>query len=346
MRLTPDCRVAILLHAGVRDAHGKTGLAYLRYGAANVVVAIDQDTAGGSLAELTGIPRSVPIVGTMQAALAYNPQVLLIGIAPSGGALPPAWWQDVEIGVKAGLSVVNGLHTPMAMAFTDLQPGQWIWDLRQEPAGLTVGQGRARLLACQRILTVGTDMSVGKMSASLELDRAARRRGLRSQFLGTGQGGVAISGTGICLDAVRVDFAAGAVEKLVLDHGENRDILWIEGQGSLYHPGSTATLPLLRGGQPTGLILVHRFGQNHIRNVPDVAIPPLPEAIALYESVAGVGGSFGKPEVMAIALNTHHLIESEARDAIEAIAEETGLPCDDVVRFGGDRLLGELLDAL
>jgi uncharacterized NAD-dependent epimerase/dehydratase family protein len=345
VRLTPNCRIAVLLHGGVKDNQGKTGLAYLRYGAAKVVAAIDEETAGESLRELTGIPQEVPIVNNVRNALAYNPNVLLIGIAPSGGVLPPAWWQDVETGVKAGLSIVNGLHTPMTPVFSNLNPDQWIWDLRREPEGLGIAQAKARSLSCQRILTVGTDMSVGKMSASLELDRAAKKRGLRSQFLGTGQGGVMIAGDGICLDAVRVDFAAGAVEKLVLDRSESQDILWIEGQGSLCHPGSTATLPLLRGSQPTGLILAHRYGQTHIRNVPEIAIPPLPTAIALYEAVAQMGGSFGTPKVLAIALNTHHLEESEAKAAIDTIVRETGLPCDDVVRHGGDRLLLNLMEA-
>jgi uncharacterized NAD-dependent epimerase/dehydratase family protein len=189
-------------------------------------------------------------------------------------------------------------------------------------------------------------MSGGKMSTSLELDRAAQKRGLRSRFLGTGQGGVMIAGTGICLDAVRVDFAAGAVEKLVLESGNDSDWLWIEGQGSLCHPGSTATLPLLRGSQPTGLVLVHRYGQTHLRNAPDILIPPLATVIALYEAIAQVGGSFGYPKVVAIALNTHHLTPLAAQRAIAEIHQETGLPCDDVVRYGGDRLLTEILYTL
>ena len=116
-------------------------------------------------------------------------------------------------------------------------------------------------------------------------------------------------------------------------------MLWVEGQGSLGHPGSTATLPLLRGSQPTGLVLVHRYGQTHIRQLPDFVIPPLTEAIALYESVASVSGTFGSPKVRAISLNTAHLDEIEAKTAIEEVSQETGLPCSDVVRFGGEALL-------
>ncbi|GAB4467888.1 MAG: DUF1611 domain-containing protein [Elainellaceae cyanobacterium] len=346
MMLTAESRVAILLHEGTQGSQGKTGLSLLRYSEIPIVAVIDQATAGRSLPEVTGINRDVPIVASVREALAYAPTVLTIGIAPSGGALPDAWWQEVKDGVAAGLSVVNGLHTPMATA-PDLQDlvrgGQWIWDVRQEPAGLTVGSGKARSLSCKRVLTVGTDMSVGKMSASLELDRACRARGLRSRFIATGQTGLMLGHDGIPLDAVRLDFAAGAVEQALMRHGDNHDILHIEGQGSFMNPASTATLPLMRGSQPTHLVLVHRAGQTTIRSFPDFQIPPLPDVIQVYETVVRAGGTFAPAKVVAIALNTFHLDEVEAKRAIAQTQEETGLPCTDVIRFGAEGILGAVL---
>lgn len=342
VHLTPKHPVAVLLHQGIRTKDGKTGLTFLRYSEANIVAVIDKDCVGESLSALTGINRDVPIVASVTAALQYKPEVLVIGIAPSGGVLPDAWWQEVKKGVEAGLSVLNGLHTPMQGIVETLQEGQWIWDIRQEPPGLGIGKGRARSLACQRILTVGTDMSVGKMSAGIELYRTAQKRGIKTAMVATGQGGLMLFGIGVPLDAVRVDYAAGAIEKAVLEIGRDCELLWIEGQGSILHPGSTATLPLLRGSQPTGLILVHRYGQECIYNCPDVKIPPLPDVIQVYESVASAGGAFGEVRVKGIALNTGHLGENEARDAIAQTQGETGLPCTDVVRFGADVLLDEI----
>ncbi|WP_035799013.1 DUF1611 domain-containing protein [Crocosphaera chwakensis] len=339
MHLTANHRVAILLHQGIKGTHGKTGLAYLRYGKSAIAAVIDADCGGQSLKEVTGIAKNIPIVSNVQEALAYNPDVLLIGIAPSGGILPDAWLEEVKQGVRAGLSVVNGLHTPLNPYFDRLQPQQWIWDIRQEPSGLSIGLAKARSLSCQRILTVGTDMSVGKMSTSLECHKAAQKRGIKSKFLGTGQGGIMIAGEGIALDAIRVDFAAGAVEKMVLEAANDYDVLWIEGQGSLLHPGSTATLPLIRGSQPTVLILVHRAGQTHIQHAPHVAIPPLPEVIELYEQVAKVGGATDTVNVKAIALNTFHLDTQDAQKAIDKVQQMTGLPCTDVIRFDSDRFL-------
>ncbi len=346
MPFTVNQRLAILLHEGIRGTHGKTGLALLRYSKAPIVAVIDQQCAGESLALLTGIAREVPIVASVAEALPYAPEALAVGIAPPGGALPDRYWQEVKQAVTAGLSVVNGLHTPMATVpelQASLREGQWIWDVRQEPPDLTIASAQARSLPCQRILTVGTDMGVGKMSTSLELNWAAQRRGLRSKFLGTGQAGLMLAGDGVALDAVRVDFAAGAVEQVVMRFGNDYDLLHIEGQGSLLHPGSTATLPLLRGSQPTQLVLVHRAGQTHIRNHPHVPIPPLSEVIRLYEAVASAAGAFAPVHVVAIALNTAHLDTSAAQQAIKQTKAETGLPCTDPVRFGAETLLDAVM---
>ena len=343
MELTASSRVAILLQGGIKGHHGKTGLAFLRYSQTDIVAIIDSEAVGESLLESTKIDRPVPIVADVEAALAYKPNVLLIGIAPSGGQLPTELLAEIKIAVKAGLSIINGLHTPLQPQFPHLQSQQSIWDIRQEPKDLTIGKGKARSLLAQRILTVGTDMGIGKMSTSLELYRAALDRGIKAQFIATGQAGIAIAGQGIALDAVRVDFAAGVVEKTVLELGIDRDLIIIEGQGSLLHPGSTATLPLIRGSQPTGLVLVHRAGAKHIRDLPDFSIPPLPEVIQLYEKVASVA-SMGIVEVKAIALNTLGMNDTEAQATIQATSELTGLPCSDIVRFGGATLLPVIYD--
>lgn len=344
--LTANHRIAILLHEGIRGTQGKTGLALARYRPETIAVVIDYQCAGESFQKLTNIACEAPIVASVSEALAYQPNVLAIGLAPSGGALPADWLAELQQALTAGLSIVNGLHTRMA-AIPDLQAalqkGQWIWDIRQEPQGLKVGSGAARSLSCRRVLTVGTDMGVGKMATSLELNRAAEKRGLRSRFLGTGQAGIMIAGDGIPLDAVRVDFASGAVEQLVMRYGKEYEMLQIEGQGSLMSPASTATLPLIRGSQATHLILVHRAGQTHIRTFPDVPIPPLKQVVQVYETVAAAGGSFAPTRVVGIALNTAHLEDDAAIAAIAAVQQDTGLPCTDPVRLGADLLLDAIL---
>jgi uncharacterized NAD-dependent epimerase/dehydratase family protein len=347
--LTPDQPVVLLQHHGLDTLRGKTGLAMLRYWPGPFVAVIDPDQAGRSIEEVTGIPRPVPIVASMADALRHNPAVAVVGLAPSGGRMPPELREDLILGLAAGLSVASGLHShlgkdPELVAL--LRPEQWIWDLRQEPADLSVASGTAGLLSCQRLLTVGTDMSVGKMSTCLELRDAARRRGLDARFVGTGQAGILISGEGVPLDAVRVDYAAGAVERAVLnaaaDAGADTLIL-VEGQGSLCHAGSSATLPLIRGSQPTALLMVHRAGQATILNQPHIPLPPVHQVIEAVEAVAALGrpaeSPHPAPRVIAMAVNTGGMDPGEAEAAITALAASTGLPCVDPVREGADTLL-------
>jgi len=346
--LTPEDRIAIFLHNGLKGAKGKTGISLLRYSQNEIVAVIDENAVGESVRSLTGIDRDVPVVSAVQDALAFNPTVLAIGLAPSGGKLPEPWYEEIKKAIKSGLSVMNGLHTQMnedAEVKQSIQPGQWVWDMRKEPNGLSVGSGKARLLDCKRVLTVGTDMAVGKMSASIELNRAARANGLRSKLIATGQTGLMLGEDGIPLDAIRVDYASGAVERCLTQNAKDHDILFVEGQGSLFNPASTATLPLIRGTQPTHLILVHKAGLTNIQHFPDFHLPPLTEVIQLYESVAAAGGTFTAAKVAGIALNTFGLSEEDAKDSIARTADVTGLPCDDVVLFNGEDVLSQIVES-
>jgi uncharacterized NAD-dependent epimerase/dehydratase family protein len=367
--LSVDTPVVLLLHGGLDNLSGKTGLAMLRYRSGPILAVIDPAHAGADLETVTGIARPLPVLASMQAALPLRPAsgpppVAVVGLAPSGGRLPPALRADLLVALEAGWSAASGLHTRLGddpQLAASCRDGAWIWDLRQEPADLPVASGRAASLPCRRLLAVGTDMAVGKMSACLELLAAARRRGVDARFIGTGQAGLLISGQGVPLDAVRVDYAAGAVQQAVLAAAEPTDAaglrdgagaagpdtwLLVEGQGSLCHPGSTATLPLIRGSQPTDLLLVHRAGQTSIRNHAEVAMPPLHEVIEAVERLAALGrpaGASPAPRVRAIALNTGHLEEAAAQQALAATAASTGLFCSDPVRQGGEGLWQVLL---
>ena len=349
--LRPDDRVVLLQHGGLGSLTGKTGLAMLRHRHGPIVAVIDPDYAGSNLEAITGIARSVPVVADLGEAMAFGPEVAVVGLAPSGGQLPEPLRRDALAALQSGLSLASGLHTRLGddPAFNAAcQDGRWIWDLRQEPVDLTVAQARAASLPCQRILAVGTDMAVGKMSACLAVRDAAKREGVSCRFVGTGQAGILISGRGVALDAVRVDYAAGAVESAVMAEAEgltSDDMLLVEGQGSLCHPGSTATLPLLRGSQPTGLLLVHRAAQATISRLPQVPLPPLSELVQLYEALAAIArpaGASPAVKVRAVALNTAHLDDDDANRWLTATENELNLPCVDPIRHGAETLLKAL----
>lgn len=343
--LRPDQAIAIFMEGALGEPFGKMGYGVLRYSPNPIACVIDSRFAGQEAYQVCGFSREdrrAPIVASIDAARELGAEVFLLGIAPSGGSIPESWMPIIDEAVTKGLSVVNGLHDRLASRYPVLQAGQYVWDIRVEPEGLGVGTAAARELQARRVLMVGTDMSVGKMTAGLEIDRAARMRGIRSSFVATGQVGITITGKGVPLDAIRLDFASGAIERAVLE-GSEAELIVVEGQGSLLHPGSSATLPLMRGSCPTHLVLCHRAGMETLLRVPWVRIPDLARLARLYEDVAEAVGTFPRPKCCAIALDTSRLDAETARRAVGELENETGLPVADPVREGADRLLEAIL---
>ncbi|HET8673551.1 MAG TPA: NAD-dependent epimerase/dehydratase family protein, partial [Thermoleophilaceae bacterium] len=190
----------------------------------------------------------------------------------------------------------------------------------------------------------GSDVAIGKKAVTVELDAVARERGLSSVYVPTGQTGIAIAGWGIAVDHVLSDYVAGAAERLV-DEGSGRgDLLFVEGQGSLFHPAySAVTLGLLHGSSPDLLVLAHRAGATRFEGYPDIPLPSLPELIESYEAICR---PLRPARVAAVALNTSRIDgDEEARAAVAQVEDETGLPADDLVRFGADRVLDAVLTA-
>lgn len=334
-------RLALYMEGASDKDLGKMGFGVLRYSPNPVACVIDSEFAGHDMLEFGKSPRSAPIVATLDEALQKGAEVLVLGTAPPGGLIPPEWYAALDAAVGKGLSLVNGLHDLLGPRYPNLKQGQWIWDVRVEPPGLGTAAGLAWKLDNKRVLMLGTDMAIGKMTAGLEIYRGLRERGVRAEFVATGQIGIVITGAGIPLDAIRVDFAAGAVEREVLRYA-GAEVIVIEGQGSYVHPASASPLPLTRGSGATHIVLCHRADQQGLRRYPDISIPPLREYIKLCEDVGEVCGTYPRPKTIGIALNTAHLAEDEARKAVVSTEDETGLPCTDPVRFGADALITAL----
>jgi uncharacterized NAD-dependent epimerase/dehydratase family protein len=343
-------RLAIFAEGLFAKHTGKTGHGVIRYGTRDVVAVIDSTQAGRTASEVEPFcVRHVPIVATLEEAIELGAERLLIGVAPPGGKLDRSWRPVLLEAVKAGLSLEAGLHSQLAddpeLREAADAAGVELRDLRAAPTDLTVPEGPySRPDSARVVHSVGSDTVIGKKVVTLELDRAARERGLRSVYVPTGQTGVAIAGWGIAVDHVISDYVAGAGERLVREGAERGDLLFVEGQGALFHPAySGVTLGLLHGSAPDLLVLVHKPNATHNRNYPDLPIPPLGELISAYEAVA----SRVRPaSVAAIALNTSDLDEDAARAAVADAERETGLVADDVVRFGADRVLDAVLGAL
>ena len=337
-------RLLILAEGFSADPHyGKTMHGVLRYRRADVVAILDSERAGETR-------DGVPVVATVEEALPFGPEAALVGVATQGGRFPPAWRELLKSAITQGLDVENGLHQFIAddpeLAPLAAQYGVELRDLRRPPADLDTPTGANLTLPARIVLTVGSDCAIGKMTVSLELDRAARERGLASVFVPTGQTGIAIAGWGIAVDAVVADFLAGAAERLVVEgHARGGELLWVEGQGSIVHPAySGVTYGLLHGSVPHAFVLCHQAGATEVEGFPGHPLPTLRELVRLHEAVALPA----RPaHVAAVALNTRLLPdEDEARAAVEAAAAETGLVADDPVRFGPGRLLDAVLAAV
>ncbi len=333
-------RLLILAEGRSADPHyGKTARGVMRYRPQDVVALLDSERAEGDTED------GFPVVRSFEEARQYEPTTALVGVATQGGRFPPAWRDLLKDAIRAGLDLENGLHEFVSddpeLVELAAQHGARLSDLRKAPPGLNVPPGENLEHGATTILTVGSDCAIGKMTVSLELDREARSRGWKSEFVPTGQTGMAIAGWGLAVDAVVSDFIAGAAEQLVLEGVERGgEVLFVEGQGSLLHPYySGVTLGLIHGSAPHGYVLCHNAASHFVEEDERFPIPSLSELADLHARMS----LLARPaKVHAIALNTRDLDEAAARRAVAETEAETGIPADDPVRFGA----GKLVDAL
>ena len=332
----------ILAEAFSHDPHyGKTLRGVMRYRRESVVAILDAQRAGES-------DDGVPIVAGVEEAMRHEPDTALVGVVTQGGHFPGDWQELLKSCVSHGLDLENGLHVRLhdipGLPELAREHGVELRDLREPPADLSTATGANLDVDATIVLTVGSDCAIGKMTATCELDLEARKRGLRSVFVPTGQTGIAIAGWGIAVDAVVSDFIAGAAERLVVEGAKRGDLLWVEGQGAILHPiYSGVTVGLIHGSAPHVYVLCHELGRLVTEGDPTHSpLPSLSELIDLHQRM-----SLKKrpAEVVAISLNTSTASEDDARAAIAMAEQETGLQTDDPVRFGARKLLEAVLKA-
>jgi uncharacterized NAD-dependent epimerase/dehydratase family protein len=323
----------------------KTGNSVIRYSAANVAAVLDSRLAGKTVQDVIGYGGDIPVVATVDDAIALGADSIMIGIAVAGSELPKPARDAIRYSIDRGLHVWNGLHTFVADD-PELGPlararGVEVHDVRRPPADLPVGAGRVRDLEQTVILAVGSDANIGKMTVMLQLRDALAARGTRASFAPTGQTGIFIDGWGICVDAVVADFIAGAAEAVTIQGAKDHDIVLVEGQGSILHPGySGVSLGLLHGSLPHALIACHHTTRRTFRHNDWLPIPPIDEVIRLHEALAH---PLRPAKTIGVSLNTVEMTDAEARREIDRIAELTGLPTTDPVRFDTTPLVEAVL---
>jgi uncharacterized NAD-dependent epimerase/dehydratase family protein len=290
----------------------------------------------------TRVTLGLPDMNAAQAKTA-GADSMVVGTANAGGVMARETIADIITAIEAGLNVVSGLHQKLRdnaeIVAAARHNGRTLFDAREYPYKIPVGNGRKR--AGRRLLTVGTDCSIGKMYSALAIERSMRKRGLAADFRATGQTGILIAKSGIPVDAVIADFISGAAE---LISPARNDGGWdlVEGQGSLFHPSyAGVSLGLLHGSQPDALVMCHEPTRTHMRGLPD---SPLPDIERCLEANL-IAARLTNPAVKAIgvALNTSNVSANEAHDACKKISDRLGLPCQDPVTMGVESIVDNLL---
>ena len=331
----------ILADGFLEQRSAKTAQGVIRYSRERVAAVLDRDHAGRDISEvMPELKRSAPIVASVAEGLGHAPTALLLGVATPGGWMPPEWRAWIIEAIEAGLEIANGLHTMLNddVELVELarHHGVRLWDVRQPPSDIPLFSGKSLAILQRVVATVGSDCAVGKKTTAIEIANAGRSRGVATEFIATGQTGVLIAGKGIAVDRVIADFLPGAAEKLVCEADPESEVLIVEGQGSLWHPAYAAvTLGLLHGSAPEVLVLCHQAGRTTIEEPPYSPLPPLMEMISTYEQMAA---TVRPAKVACISLNCKHLEATEARAAIAAVEDETGLPTGDVWSGDGQKL--------
>jgi uncharacterized NAD-dependent epimerase/dehydratase family protein len=289
-----------------------------------------------------GISLGLPDL-TLREAVQRGAKTLVLGIANAGGTMRPEIVADAVAALENGLHVASGLHTRLrnvpAIVEAAARHAKNLFDVRDPPPNLPIGTGARR--AGRRLLTVGTDCSVGKMYTTLALEQEMHERGLKADFRATGQTGILIAGAGVPVDAVVADFISGSVEWLSpARHDGGWDL--IEGQGSLFHPSfAGVSLGLLHGAQPDAIVLCHEAGRKDIRGLPGRALPRLADCLEANLTAARLTNP--EVRVVGVALNTSRLTADEAQRACARESAALGLPCQDPIRHGVAALVDRLM---
>jgi len=298
---------------------------------------VGQVTLDGCQAQLD-LPEMSPEEGAAAGA-----QTLIVGVANAGGFIPEAWTDTLVRGLEAGMDLASGLHDRLThipkLRDTAAGLGLGLFDVRHPDRDFSVGSGEPR--PGRRLLTVGTDCSVGKMYASLAMEEEMRARGLQATFRATGQTGIFIAGGGVSVDAVVADFISGATEWLAPANDEDHwDV--VEGQGSLFHPSfAGVSLGLLHGAQPDALVMCHEPTRTHMRGLPGRALPSLAECIEA--NVAAARLTNPNVRCVGVAVNTSGMAAGEPIPYLASLEDELGLPCVDPLTDGAARLVDPLV---
>jgi len=271
---------------------------------------------------------------TLDQARAAGVKTVIVGVANRGGLIGQSWIVVLKQALEMGMDLASGLHKRLVdvpvLAQTARKLGRNLFDVRHPTRDFAIGNGKKR--GGKRMLTVGTDCSIGKMYTALALEKEMQQRGMKADFRATGQTGILIAGDGVSIDAVVSDFVSGAVEWISPDNDADHWDL-VEGQGSLFHASyAGVTLSLIHGAQPDALVMCHEPARPHMRGLPHYKLPDLQACIDANLAAARLTNPAAR--LVGFSLNTSALDAAGAERALKECSQKFGLPVVDPVRTG------------
>jgi len=279
---------------------------------------------------------------TIEEAAAAGVKTVIVGTTNRGGVLGEGWDRLLVQALELGMDLASGLHHRLTdipiLRDAAARCGRQMADVRHPTREFQVGNGVKR--SGKRLLTVGTDCSIGKMFTALAIEKEMRRRGIKADFRATGQTGILIAGDGVSIDAVVSDFVSGAVEWLCpANDPDHWDV--VEGQGSLFHASyAGVTLGLIHGAQPDALVVCHEPTRAHMRGLPTYKLPDL--QLCIERNIEAAKLTNEGVRCVGLSVNTAGLDAAAGHDYLRRTEDRIGLPCVDPVRTG----VGALVDTL
>ncbi|MFQ6605183.1 MAG: DUF1611 domain-containing protein [Fidelibacterota bacterium] len=334
-------RFAILAEQSFNYLYSKTGNTLIRYRPKEVVGVIDSRFAGKTVSDILRYGGDIPVVADIEELFAFKPDTLVLGNAPQGGRISPAYKTQIVKALKAGMHLISGMHDFLSddPYFTDLAATHdvTITDLRKPPTPPHFPKKSWRLRKIPVLLTIGSDCDTGKMTTAWEISRLLEEQGLNAPFIGTGQTGILLSGRGVPVDAVVADFMAGEIE-YEMDKFKKADLIIVEGQGSIVNMlYSGVTLGLLHGTMPDYLIMCHE----PVRKF-DVSDYPIPDMKMLLDIHVRLMKPFKQTKYVGMNLLTHAMSVAAARRIVEEYEEKYQIPTNDFIRFGARNILNRI----
>lgn len=325
---------AIILSGGLLNtSNAKTAHGLIRKSSRyNIIGVIDSVSAGKDAGEvLDNNNRSIPVYANVAQFVeqgAEKAAYAVIGIALPGGVLPADMLEDIKAAVRAGISVVSGLHRflndiPELKQLAD-EHGVQLIDIRKSrpKSELKFWSGEIYNVKGKVIAVLGTDCALGKRTTAVLATAGARNAGLNAHMIFTGQTGW-LQGHkyGFILDTTYNDFVSGELENAVVTcyNETGAEVMFIEGQSALSNPSGPCGAELLLSAQAKGVILQHAPARIYFEGREEEKIEiNLAREIQLIQLYGA--------KVLAITINTEHLSREEALKYKEQYEAEFGIP--------------------